>query len=343
MALAWTYNTLEQRLLDWPREDNDSTEYLDAVPTIIQLGHVRLVRDLNLDIFDQVDETSSTIAAGARLVTKPTALIQTRSLRLGQIISSVAAVSADDDGLCTTQVVPNLSGSLTLNGAQVSAGTATYSPARRVTVKETTANEGGLEITVTGTDRYGFPASEIIVTPGDGMTAESIELFSTVTAVTARFGDGARSVKVGGAYARGTLLIGETWPLEQRSKSYCQEYAPDRRAVGRCRYFNEHSDTQWEFVEAADQAYAVIVHMVARPQELTASSPNATTWLSSAVPDALFTACLMEAEQYLKADDRYGDFKNKYETEHLPAARLELRNSIRSGDRGPYSGTPTAV
>lgn len=340
MALAWTYNTLHAAMLSWPREDANSEEYLADLPTIIASGHLRLVRDLNLDIFDSVDETSSTIAAGARLVTKPTTLIQTRSLRLGQIIASVAPAAADDDGICTAQEAPGTEDDLSLNGAAVTAGSVTYAPARRVTVKENTLNEGGIEVSITGTDRNGFPCNETLTTPGQGGLATSVELFSTVTAVTARFGDGTRTVSVGSAYARGTLLIGDTWPLELRSKAYCQEYAPDRRAVGRSRYFNEHSDTQWEFVEGADQAYAVIVHMVARPQELSASSPTVTTWLSRAVPDALQSACLAEAEHYLKADDRYGDVMTKYTNEQLPAARLELRNSIRLGDRGPFAGMP---
>lgn len=330
-------------MLDWPRETADSTEYVANLPIIISAGHLRLIRDLNLEMFDVVDESSSTIAAGSRLVTKPTSLIQTRSLRLGAIISSVAAVASDDDGICTAQTVSHEGAALTLNGAQVSSSVATFSPPRRVTVKEQTLNEGGIEVSITGTDRNGFPANETIITAGKGLSRSSLELFATVTGITARYGDGTRQVIIGGAQAVGTVVIGETWPLELRSKEYCQAYASDRRATGRCRFYNEHTDTQWELVEAADQAYAIIVHMLARPQELTSSSPSATTWLSRAVPDALFSACLAEAEHYLKADDRYGDFITKYTNEQLPAARLELRNSIRLGDRGPFAGMPGPV
>lgn len=342
MALAWTYTTLRQALLDWPVEDEGSTEYVANIPNLIGLGEIRLVRDLNLSVFDVTDE-SLTIDEGSRLVTKPTTLIATRSLRLGQVISSVAEAAADDDGICTSQVVTNLSSALSLNGAQVAAGSVTYSPARRITVNELTASEGGLEVAVTGTDANGFPASEIIITLGNGATAFSRLMFLTVTAVTGRFGDGTRRVKVGGAVGAGVLVIGRTWPLELRSKDYCQEYAPDRREVGRPRYYNDHSSTAWELVDSADVDYAVIAHHVARPQGLVATSPNASTWLSSAAPDALHSACLMEAEVYLKADDRYADYKARYENEQLPAARLELRNSMRLGDRGPYSGAVQPV
>lgn len=342
MALAWTYATLRQALLDWPVEDEDSEEYVDNVPNLVGLGELRLVRDLNLSIFDVTDE-SLTIDEGSRLVTKPATLVATRSLRLGQVIASVAEAPADDDSICTSQVVPNLSGGLTLDGAAVAGGSVTYSPARRIMVKEVTQNEGGLEVTITGTDKNGFPASEAVITIGNGETAFSRLLFLTVIAVTARFGDGVRRVKVGGAVGAGLLVMGQTWPLELRSKDYCQEYAPDRREVGRPRFYNEHSSTAWELVDSADQDYAVICHHVARPQGLVASAPDASTWLSSNVPDALFAACLMEAEHFLKADDRYGDYETKYNNTLIPAARLELRNSMRLGDRGPFSGAPAAV
>jgi hypothetical protein len=44
----------------------------------------------------------------------------------------------------------------------------------------------------------------------------------------------------------------------------------------------------------------------------------------------------MEAEHYLKADDRYEDMKKKYYEELLPVARAELRQSIRRGDYNPF-------
>lgn len=342
MALAWTYATLLQALLDWPVEDENSEEYLRNVPNLIGLGELRLVRDLNLSIFDVVDE-SLLLDEGERLVTKPTTLVATRALRIGQVISSAAEQPADADSICTSQIVPRTDGAMALDGAAVAGGSVTFTVARRVTVNELLASEGGLVITITGTDRNGFPCSEEVVSLGGGRTAFSLELYLTVTAVSARGGDGQRRIQVGGAVARGGVVIGRTWPLELRSKEFCQEYAPDRREVSIPVYFNEHSDTAWEIVDSADRDYAVICHHVARPQGLSSLTPNASTWLSQTVPDALFAACLMEAEHYLKADDRYADYKSKYEGEHLPAARLELRNSIRLGDRGPFSLMPQGV
>lgn len=339
MALAWTWTTLVEALRAWPVEQ-DNDDYENALPTLVGLGEIRLIKDLNLDIFDVIDDTL-TLSAGDRFVAKPTGWVATRALRVGIALgAATTSATALADAICLEQVVPHDLDDMNIDGADAGV---TYDPPRRLTVTETTENAGGLEVIITGTDGDGFPVSETLRTLGKGKTAFSLTLFSSVTGVQGRHGDGTRKVTVGRAVAPGSIQIGETWPLELRSKGYCQAYAPDLRATGRPRFYNEHSATQWEVVDAADQDYVVISHHVQRPQGLSSSSPNSTTWLSSAVPDCLFAACLMEAEQYLKADDRYSDFRNKYYQELLPAARLELRNLIRLGDRGPFQGAARAA
>jgi hypothetical protein len=72
----------------------------------------------------------------------------------------------------------------------------------------------------------------------------------------------------------------------------------------------------------------------ARPQDSLSLADQGPSWLSRCVPDALFAACLMEAEHLLKADDRYADYRAKYH-EIIQVARLELRQAIRNGDYSP--------
>lgn len=127
-----------------------------------------------------------------------------------------------------------------------------------------------------------------------------------------------------------------TSALEHRSWDYCHEFAPDPVQQGRPRFYNELNERQWEAVPTADRRYGVLCHFVRRPADtLSTNSPNETSWLSRSVPDALFVACLMEAEHYLKADDRYADMRDKYYNELLPAARLELRALIKTGEYSP--------
>jgi len=135
-----------------------------------------------------------------------------------------------------------------------------------------------------------------------------------------------------------------SYPLEMRSWDFCHEFAPDPLIQGRPRYFNELNDTQWEVVPTSDSNYGVICRYVRRPTDsLSQDNPDATNWLARSVPDALFAACLAEAEHFLKADDRYADYINKYHNEILPIARAELRNLIRAGDYNPVKPAAETV
>lgn len=126
-------------------------------------------------------------------------------------------------------------------------------------------------------------------------------------------------------------------PLKQRSLQFCKQYAPLPATQATPQYYHENSPTQILVVDTPDAALVVHFHMMARPADLLdPSTPNDTSWLSTRVPDALFAACLMEAEHYTQADDRYNDFKTKYDEELLPAARYELRQLRRSGDYSPF-------
>lgn len=124
-------------------------------------------------------------------------------------------------------------------------------------------------------------------------------------------------------------------PLYLRSRDFCHNYAPDPTELNPPKYYYEHSETQWRLVPTPNSNSTLLVNGVVRPTGL--SEANQSTWFSLHTPDLLFDCCLMEAEHWIKADDRYEDIKKKFYEEKLPAARLELRNIIRSGEAySPY-------
>lgn len=124
--------------------------------------------------------------------------------------------------------------------------------------------------------------------------------------------------------------------LEQRSFEFCMLYAPRSSVQGEPIYYTELESGRILVVPTPDQDYPMAYRYISPPAEsLSSSAPTVGTWLSRSVPDALFVACLMEGEHYLKADDRYADMRSKYYDELLPVARLELRGSMRSGDYSP--------
>lgn len=144
---------------------------------------------------------------------------------------------------------------------------------------------------------------------------------------------------IGLSGARGAFVI-----LEQRSSDYCQMYAPDATVHGPPAYYHELAFDHIEVVPTPDQAYQVYYRYIgALPESLSAAAPASTTWLSRAGPDALFAACLMEAEHFIKADDRYADYMQKYQQELLPRLRNEVRKSIRAGDYAPFKPAAAAA
>jgi hypothetical protein len=120
-------------------------------------------------------------------------------------------------------------------------------------------------------------------------------------------------------------------------------YAPDPTVQGQPVYWFEESDTEIGVVPTPSAVLAVHQLCMFRPGDTMDESNAGPTWFSRAAPDALFAACLMEAEHKLKADDRYADYKSKYYEELLPTARLELRSAIRSGDYNPTRAAAATV
>jgi hypothetical protein len=124
--------------------------------------------------------------------------------------------------------------------------------------------------------------------------------------------------------------------LKMRSYDFCISMYPSVAVADRAEpeMYAELNETQWYVVPSPLAGGFITVRYTARPVGLT--SANQTSWLGTYVPDALFAACLMESEHFLKADDRYGDQKAKYYEELIPSTRLELRKLMRTGDYSPY-------
>lgn len=134
----------------------------------------------------------------------------------------------------------------------------------------------------------------------------------------------------------GLIVAGKYVDLELRSAEYCRMFAPDPTVQAAPQFYAELSYNQIYVVPTPNAVYPVSYRYVGdMPESLSAASPNTTTWLARAGADALLTACLAEAEQYIKADDRYDDYMKKYNNELVPRLRAELRKSIRSGDYSP--------
>lgn len=140
----------------------------------------------------------------------------------------------------------------------------------------------------------------------------------------------------------GWLVAGKYKDMELRSMDYCQNIS--NGPPGLPLYFAELDTANIFVAPAPDVAYQAVYRMIAPPTDvLSPTTPMSTTWLSRAAGDALLAACLAEAEQFIKADDRYQDYIGKYNNELLPRIRAEIRNSIRRGDRTPLMPAATVA
>lgn len=129
------------------------------------------------------------------------------------------------------------------------------------------------------------------------------------------------------------LVTGSTYSrLLKRSLAFINNYAPSSTVTGTPKYYADLNETQWRVAPYPLAGANIDCLYVARPTSIVTAG---NTWLGDKAGDLLFACCLLESEQFIKADDRYQDLKSKYYNELLPVARLELRNEIRKGDYSP--------
>jgi hypothetical protein len=123
--------------------------------------------------------------------------------------------------------------------------------------------------------------------------------------------------------------------LEPRSYEFCVDYWPKfTTTTSAPKYYCPYTETQWMVVGTPAGGLSYEIHGMVRPAGLSGSV--ATTWLSTNTPDALLWACMIEAEQYLIADERLPLWQRRYED----AVRSALRE-LKPDQRDKYSTVET--
>jgi hypothetical protein len=275
--LGFSYQQLYSALQVWPLKA--SAAYLASINRLIYLGELRVVVDLDLDIFDVNDQVA--IAPAATSLLKP----------LGsQPLVFNAAIN------------PNAT-SATL----ASAWTGTTGP-----------------YVVTFSDNE---IQSVTLTNGQTTAIWTLPMANAVTAnavISSQF-----------VVERNLWVVynGATKLMVKRSWDFMQGYLA--AAAGRPYYYADQGQSTWIFGPAADaNATAIKRRYVQRPPSIVVAQ---NTWIGDNEGQLLFVACLMEAEQWLKADDRYADMKTKYYEELLPNARGEVMIAARSGVYAPLA------
>lgn len=332
--IGYTYAQLLQSLQDWPV--NQGSNYVGNIPRFVELGELRLVRDLNLEIFD-VTDSSFVLATGMNVVTKPANLIALRTMQLA-LITGTTSQAANATAIGASQGTSASTASITFNGTLGAAPCTVAIPAQ-LTVTDTTsgATGGGVIVTVSGLDYLGDTQTETIDSV-NGQTVTGVNRWSLIVSVTTSNGSSGQTLEFGTA-AVSQSTLGNRSPVYKRNYDYVTNYASIAGAVARPRYYAEQDANTWLVSQYADQSYAVVVRFIKRPQTIVTAG---TTWLGNYCGELLFLASLMEAEMYLKADDRFSDLEGDYQYK-LGVARIELRNIIRQGDYSPVKPAAAPV
>ncbi len=274
---GFSYSQLYSALQVWPLKS--STLYLASINRLIFLAELRVIIDLDLDIFDVND----------------------------QVAIAPAAVT-----------VPKPPGSLPL----------TF-----------TAPIGQNAVTGTLSSGWTGATGDYVVTFSDN-ELQSVHLIATATSATWPIPMAAAvtaSARVNSQFvAERNLWVvyaGATKLLVKRSFDFLQMYLG--AAAGQPKYYADHGQTEWLIGPAADaSATAVKRRYIQRPPSIVVAG---NTWIGDNQGQLLFVAALMEAEQWLKVDDRYADMKTKYYDELLPNARGEVMIAARSGVYAPLA------
>lgn len=108
----------------------------------------------------------------------------------------IVPAAASANAVCNAQSVSG-AGALTVNGANATAGVATFDYARAVSVVTSSANNTAVGITVSGTDYYNQAQTELVVTNGTS-TVNGKKAFKSIAAVSSN------------AAAVGTVTVGNS-------------------------------------------------------------------------------------------------------------------------------------
>ena len=277
---GFSYSQMYQALQDWPVEA--STLYLANINRLIYLGELRLVRDLDLELFDVTDTV--TVALGATTIPKPA---QSQTITFTATIAkgaTSATLSANWTGTTGVYLVTFSDGEVQAVTLTNAANTATWPLAMAAAV-----------------------TSSAVIAPQ--MLVE-----------------------------RDLWIVYSGAPKILRKRSYAFTTLYQQAAAGQPIYYCDDGTSTWQIAPPADaNVSAAKRRYIKRPESLVTAG---NTWLGDNVGDCLFVACLMETEQFLKADDRYADMRTKYYQELVPAAKAEISTAVRSGKYSPL--TPVA-
>jgi hypothetical protein len=135
------------------------------------------------------------------------------------------------------------------------------------------------------------------------------------------------SIQIGSGANYATRII-----LFSRSYEYCRTYWPNPRDTDVPKYYADWNFNHWLIVPTPSLAYPYEVIYHERPLPLSTNSQ--TNWTTEFAPQLLLYATLLEAQPFLKRDDRIPVFQAEYDR---ALKQLEFDQQKREMDRSSTS------
>ncbi len=111
--------------------------------------------------------------------------------------------------------------------------------------------------------------------------------------------------------AMSIIVNGETKFLTQRNYQFCRTFWPDQSQVGVPDHYSDYDYEHWLIAATPDTAYEAEVAYYERPLPLDAT--NQTNWTTRYAPQLILYATLLEAQPWIKREDRLQIFKSLYD------------------------------
>lgn len=116
--------------------------------------------------------------------------------------------------------------------------------------------------------------------------------------------------------------------LMNRDLEFIRSYWPNATTTGQPKYYGDWEYQQWLLAPTPDDAYPYEVIYYQRPQPLDAE--NSTNWTTEYAPQLILYATLLEAQMFLKRDDRIAVFQPQYDR---ALKQVEFEQKRRMRDR----------
>lgn len=107
------------------------------------------------------------------------------------------------------------------------------------------------------------------------------------------------------------IVSGEADFLKQRGYTFCRTYWPNKTLILKPQYYCDYDYEHLLLVPTPDAAYSAEIAYHERPAPL--DDTNQTNWTTQYAPQLLLYATLLEAQPFLKLQERIAEFQALYD------------------------------